>query len=958
MLHYLQYRPDKQEAWQLVHESQLDNQPQKPAYISVLSVDKDVEAVEAAGESVLETVKYFGPMYFDLDNADDIDAVLDSTRELIFNLTHKLGIPKQFLHCYLSGGKGVHITIPQAVFGVKRPVKYLPLIYKQIAKGVEVENLDMSVYSASRGRLWRCEHVPRPGSGTYKVGVTPDELEHMDAEMYMMLVSDDRPSLEREFPGKTLSFAKAELAYKSARQSASKIANAIKTAKVIPSEKIQALVETPGCIEKLIKEGDCSDSTYNQAAMQIAAWVSVRYERKDEEAYMAEVVEPFLTNVESSSRNEKERRKHVKEQIGRAFAGRTKFSVGPLIATLGEPCHACPLCRGDFDIDDFAAEQAGDRYDPQTKIKEGALGYYAVAEDRARQLTSFTFQPEYDLCGLEENVTTGQMEETPRLAMVGTLTDDKGRKHYEVSIPEDAWASRSVFSKVIAGHGSCRLLCNDAELGRIGLAILHWRDQAENGGDIDVITNTKVCGIHFDKTSRGRMIPTYIEASASICAVGDPAEREAQASRFRFHGKRSHCPSLIDADYPYEDDVELIDTLRNMMAINEPENVARIVGWFAACHLREHIHHNMPQFPLLNVWGNASAGKTMTCLLVAHLCGMDYQSKCEPLNAETATQYPLTEFVTNSTTVPRLIEEVNENNMSTAMYQRVLGLFKAAWNRASANRGRIGKSGQAESDDRRVSSPIVYVSEQHTTRPSLRNRTVEVMLTSKAREVPGRSVAFKTAYRNRLHLQRAAKAMLHRALTTSPDEAWAMLEANDHLVNPDMDERPRFSMLVVLMGLDFMNEALLATKVDVSSEIAALKESLLAYMVQNHAKDEQTKRLTEVDFVLQAYDMMAADPEDRQTGLKCDEHYYRIGDSLFLNIPLCMARYRRWCRAVGEAPTIVNPDQMTALLEGELFFDRISEDLDKPGVQYHVVNLHMLRARGLSLPNFRETNAA
>ena len=79
MYHYLQYRPDKKESWRFVSAKQLETTTKPPAYISVLQVDQEVGALEDAGEDTLDLVKYKGPMYFDLDSNDDIDAVLDSS---------------------------------------------------------------------------------------------------------------------------------------------------------------------------------------------------------------------------------------------------------------------------------------------------------------------------------------------------------------------------------------------------------------------------------------------------------------------------------------------------------------------------------------------------------------------------------------------------------------------------------------------------------------------------------------------------------------------------------------------------------------------------------------------------------------------------------------------------------------------------------------------------------------
>lgn len=957
MYRYLQYRADKKEKWHLVDEKQIATLPQPPAFLSVLSVDHDVDALEDQGVETIEKIKYRGPMYFDLDCEEDLDAVLESSRELIDKLVTKFDIETEYIHCWLSGGKGVHITIPETVFGLNRATAYLPMIYKQIAKEVQVDYLDMSVYSCGKGRLWRCEEVARPGSGTFKVGVTVQELEGMDKDGYEVLVASARPPIQRSLPPKNVSFAKAEAAFKRARQSARGIVKSIKNAKVIPNEEVRKLQETPGCIEKLIKEGDCPESTWNQAAMQVAAWVAARYDKEEEDRYHSEVIEPFVANVQSSTRpSEQERRKHLKEQLGRAFSGKTKFQVGPLISTLGEACHACPLCRGDLDVESYSKSgETGEEeyYDADTKIKATERGYIRVREDGPGQtLTNFTFWPEYEVKELEEDAS-GSLSESPRVAMVGTLMDDANHKFYDVKIPESAWSSRSALVSAVSGKGHCKVFCTDGDVAKISVSVLRFAARGDNNGE-DSMTHTRICGVHMERTRKNNLMPAYIESGSSIYAGNGENGQKVYPARFRFSGDRSLSPRLIDEDYPYVDDKKLEEALDCLLSINDESAVARMVGWVAACHLREHIHTVIPQFPLLNVWGNAGAGKTMTALLVCHLNGMDYQTSADPLNMENATPHPLRDFVTSSTTVPRLVEEVNESLMGRNLYRSTVGIFKAAWNRSTAPRGKWGNGG-AETDSRRVSSPIIYVSEQRTTRASLRNRTVEVMLTSQGRETGDRAKMFKRAYTLRYHLFRAAKSMLHRALTLSPEEVSDLMDENDHLVPESMDERPRFSMLVAMLGLDFMADSLAASDVHIREKTDQLKKSLSDYLNSNFERLEADKRTSEVDHVLSALDQMAADPTDRVSGLRAGEHYKRVGSQLSLNLAMIMSRYRKWCKALGEFSQINDLSSLAELISGESYFDRRESDPEKPGVIWHVINVDKLAAKGTQLAHFEET---
>lgn len=952
MYHYLQFRPDKKERWHIVPEGQLDKLEKPPAFISVLRVDQDVDAIEEAGEDPYDHVRYKGPVYFDLDCEQDIDAVLDQSRELVRRITDRFGIDPAYIQCWLSGGKGVHLVIPETLFGVKRSTKLLPIVYRELARQVQVEHLDMNVYSGGKGRLWRCANIARPGKGTFKVGITLDELESLDAQGYEALVAEPRPPLHLETPPDNLVSPKAATAFKMAKRAADRWYRSLKNAKTIPVEEIRKLEEVPGCITKLISDGDCDESNYNQATMQVAAWVAARYDRSEEGQYRAEVVEPFIENVESASRpSAKERRKHVNEMISRAFAGRVKFGVGALIRTLGEPCHQCPLCRGDLSFDAPKEEGADEEpYDPHHRIKASKAGYLLVSDNGARNLTSFTFWPEVEVRRLCET-DDGDFRETPREAFRGSLVDDTGAVFENVVIPEEAWSSRSALAKEIGGHGSAMLFCTDVELQRIYRSIMRFSVEASDEG-IESMTETPICGIYLEQ--RGKVTLThYIEHGASIMPSGSATG--TLQSRFRYSGSRSLSPSLIDEDFPYVDDEELVETLRALTKVNEPASVAKVMGWSASCHLREHIHQVLPQFPLLNLWGNASAGKTMTALLFTHLNGMDYQSRAEPVNMETTRIYPLKKFVSSSTTVPRLVEEVNQAGMkSRTAYTEVMGLFKAAWNRSTIQRGTPGKHGIRTEVDR-VSSPILFVSEQRPERPAVRNRTVEVMLTAAAREKPGRAEAFSFAYQNRLCLHRAAKAMLQYALNMSVDQVAELIEAQDELVPNGMDARPRWSFKVVMAGLMFMDTALRRCQVDLGSALTDLRQALSEDLFANYKQIDRDKRTSEVDRVILTLDQMAADPDDRHSGLRVGAHYERVGQWLKLDVRRLMSRYRRYCRSVGDVAIIADPGQMEELLSGESYFDRRERGEENPAQVLHVIDLQKLGDKGIQLVNFQES---
>lgn len=961
MYYFLQFRPDKKEPWRMYTEEQLEKAelPGPPAFKTVLMVDQNPEDVTENGMNAVETVHYMGPMYFDFDDADDIDHVISDVNAVIDFLMNKLDIPADYIHCWLSGGKGVHITIPPQVFGVKKAAKFLPMIYREIMltvlKGAGLESpcsLDESVYSCGRGRMWRCEGVPRPGSGTFKVGTTPNELAHMDSADYHAIVATARPSLAQPQPGKNVMFPKAEQLFKAAKVAATRKVKAMNAACVVPREAMREWDGIPGCIEKLITEGDAGNSNWNQAAMQLAAYIAARYDKSEEKEYMELLVRPFVKNVESSSRpTEAERLKHVQGQLHRTFSGSIKFAPGALIATIGTPCRQCPICRSDVASGETAQADVNN-FNSAVRIRWDTSGYYLVGEDSSRQLTNFTFWPSKEVFELEQYTTEGGFtawRHTERKELYGRLIVDGQADDVEIDIKEKAWGSKRDLIQAIKGRNAA-IYGGDNEIQKMLVALMKFaRDKAEDK-ELEKMIRANVCGIVFERDVK-RTVAHYVEANNSITNLGG-------RSPYRFSGNPRQSPALINASNPLPDDEQLAIAMKALCNVNEPVQVAQILGWFVACHFREHIQFDEPQFPLLNIYGNAGAGKSCLAMLIAMINGIDY-TKAEFQNVEVGTLFPLTQFVSSSTTVPRLIEEVNPVQLGNTRYGQILGILKAAWSHSPIQRGRIGPDRDLSVSEDRVSAPLVYTSEQSALAPALRSRTVEVRLQAKSLLNQSFRENYKIAVKNRSALLRMARALVTVALGTSPAAIGKIMDSKAALINKAVDDRPRWGMQCVLTGLHMLIQTMTDFEVGGVEEVQRLETALIEYLGNKVTETERGKSASEVDRVLGSLNVLADETFEERMRLVAGKHYWRQGESIYLVLQSCVPRYQSYCRSVGEVPVIKQLQQLTQLLEGEVYYERTEQHPDNPELEVFVINAKKLTDKGTTMNNFkRDTEAA
>lgn len=950
MISFLQFNADKSDRWKPYTVEQLENNklPSAPTFQTVLLLDQDPEQLVEQDINPIDTVKYFGPMYLDFDDAEDIDRVLDEVRLVIDYLKHKLDIPEQYINCWLSGGKGVHITIASELFGVKNPVKFLPLIYREIMLTIQEgaglprnSSIDDSVYSLGRGRMWRCEGYPRPGKGTYKVATTPDELDSMDEGIYHTLVAAARPALRTIKPGKEVSSLKCIELYKRAKAAATKRVRAMNDATTVPKEALRLWEGIPGCIHKLITEGDQAGSNWNQAAMQLASYIAARYERSEEAEYTADLIEPFVRNVESSSRNsESERRKHVKEQLNRTFRGSFKLSPGAIISVIGSKCGNCPICRSDLASGDTDQQDADSvHFHAPSKIAWDSNGYWKIAENGRRQLTSFTFWVDYEVFRATDGTREG-----PRIELQGRVIDDAGNQ-FEETIRETAWGSKKEFLAEFKGLGEAQTFCGDADLQYLLKAIMYFSRCAAEEQELGKMTRSNTCGIFLEQ--KGTVIvPHYIEADGAITNTG--------RSHYKFDGQQDQSPMLLPVQTPVEGDEDLEIAISSLCQVNEPVAVALTLGWHVACHFRQHIQHEEPQFPLLNLNGNAGSGKTSMAVLMGFMNGIDYV-RSPYMNVEVGTMYPLQKYLTSSTTVPRLVEEVNPLTCGNN-YHRVIGLFKASWNRAPINRGQLRDREMSINDDR-VQAPIIFTSEQSSTSPAIRDRTVEVTLKSKTRTDPKYKEHYQRAVGRRFALMRLAKALLTVAMNTPPRHVMEIFRSKDHLIKEQIADRPRWSYQTCLTGLHMLVHTMKEYGVGGVGEVEKLEAALVAYLGGEVIEDSRGKSASEVGRVLEVLNTLADETTEDKDRLKPGLHYWKQGDSLYLVLQSCHPNYLRYCRSIGDPPVIRHLDQLNRLISGEVYHLRTEPHPGKPADVF-VVSVDMVAKYGTNLNNFQESEYA
>lgn len=927
---YVQYEPRGRETWNMVEANK--PLPRPSSFQTVLQISGDPEAFSSQGIDPASRVRYFGPMYFDLDS-EDINDVIIQAKNLSKDLK-KEGISEDAVSYYLSGKKGLHITINPIVFGLTKPVVALPLVWKYFAEKFwdKYPAIDQSVYSLGKGRMWRSCGMERPDNGKYKVQITSDELSRLDEEMYGQLVSYPRPEFQQNTElapvPQLVSFREAaELRAKTEIKQRSEAANTAVSVEVLRNSE-----GIPGCIEKLITEGDCETSTWNQAAMQLAGYIAARYTDDEKDEYEEELITPFLENVESTTRPTRgERSKALTDLIRRAFGGSIRFSVGGIISAIGESCGQCVVCgkpEGNLVHSD------SDYYHPEARIRVTPHRVYAVENtgDRPIILSGFTIKS-YEVEYFEE--TKRERVVSTRLTFTSDVYDDS-----EIDVPETEWVDERQFRKTLS-EGSVQFVGNMKDLQNLYTTVMRMRMNSERE-----LRTEKAGLVLYEKD--GKVFPHYVGRSESFRIGGLPSD-------MKYTGPPHLAPEVHKLpDITTEEDLKKsLSAIKHMFLMNEEHLMALAVGWMCATTIKPYITENGKRgFPLLNICGSSHTGKSSTAYLLLALGGFPYR-RIPIWNAETGTPYPLEEMVVTSSSVVRVIEEANEHTAGRN-WDRLLGILKASWDAAGITRGTLKNKG-VSTITRSNPAPIMYLSEQPPTVQSIRTRGVEVLLKTTSITTPEYKKSFHIVNSNTKHLEMFGKVLIQASLTYSYEKITEWVEEIEEMLFNHFSGRTLDSYVTVAVGLKFLKETVAQYSEELAEFIKERTDNLLVYLTGSASAQNLRLGITALDDIINTLDQMALERTQESHGLMEGTHYWKEGDTIYLDIRSVFPRYRRYARGQGIEGSIKSTNQMADLLRGETYFAGEYTHPARPGQILHALSETELRKKGIVLSHLRES---
>lgn len=726
---------EKEGGW-LSAQSSLRNsiiETKKPKYVTVLDLDALVADAAPAEETL--KVKYTGPFYADWD-CPEISEGVEAVNRWLDLMSESYDLDLNCVSLYATGGRGFHAEVPHACFSsAKNGVQYLPAIYKEIANETFVEFLDLAVYSAKRGRMWRTPNVEREVSGRFKVPISLQEMRDMTPELYIELCSAPRafPALQDPVLSPQLAALYGDIQKKVGQRYRER------SKKKGDDGIIRRMNgEWPESVLALMRGENVSpDAGLNKIALQLGILSNALGKTWDQHA---EACEGLIKTYKGDGHST---RRQVREELRRMFGyanGNNAYTYAPAamaaimdVAQLGKDLRgtAAPV----------AGTDPGDMSDLSRGIINGSNGIYSIKEDTLYRETNWHFDADtvVEIIDAEANVSRGFILQAL----------DSGRASQEINIDHGTFTSVDRFKSFLASKGAVAPNMDTTKTGKILALIMQ---SAKANGQIKAIA----------KEGFNLLGEDLVWCSPSGCWAHNSKDS------YRFRGSSGSeagnfksdvmAAALLD-EFPNAE--EVVNALMNFN-LND-FTVAATLGWFVACwHKPLHIAMGS-SFPILQAYGESGAGKTMLVMQMLRMFYFHEQPKA--MNASQGSSYGRRVMFSGSSTIPLVVDEFKPSKMSLeavrefrmAIHEMYTPAFQSPRGGGDARSSAPGNWAELSLETK--TTPLCFTTETAESETAVQERTISVPF-SKATRAGKADDAFQVMTQNPDVLAALGKTLL------------------------------------------------------------------------------------------------------------------------------------------------------------------------------------------------------
>jgi len=827
-------------------------------------------------------LKYSGDFYVDIDSSDLAQAI-ESTVELCEKIM-ELGVNESDLTIRLSGSKGCHVFVPAKVFSTGRPVKNLPLVYKRLATELYVPGIDLAVYSLGRGRMFRPTNGERT-DGAYTVPTSFEELKELTPAQYKSLVKKPRKIIE----GNESSLIKAPALtnlFSELKSTSSKL----ESKNVTISDEVLSKLEgtVPPCIEQLANGKERDNTAFNKAAFNVACWASksvVEDVRID--SLMTRIADNTTSKKYDSTLSRKRHMQGLRQYVGCGSKDYGFSCLGMLSVIKGHPCKDCAL-------KDTNGVVLGDHSNYENMFVYASMGQYYADPDFTRVIASFNMVMSAQIQG----ESSGKTEAT----IVHVSSPISGYQHTISDFSEEAWTSKQKFKQELQGYAGVAFLGSDNDVAKLRLTVT----KQDLFGITEMETKYKhsKVGVHYyrrkgpdnvrEEGHLGKAV--YVEKGFSV-------DTDGFSDSHMLTGTVNGAPKLRKRNFNALVTPEANEAFKLLLQTNNEQVIATLLGWFFSTHLKAHFFQIEKRYPLLFVSGIAGTGKNSLIALWMRLSGLQGEEAMYTLEAPNSTKLPFQQGLTNTITIPRVINELNRKSVTTAQYTTITELLKASFDSQTISKGRIGGGDKyganVSSIDWTITAPIITLSEEPMNIPALLQRGIKVELDPQGHKQGSRAF-YDLEYRAD-DLISLAVCLVKASLCTPVMELIKLQEAVElpiEVRESNIPERLKHGFKMLLASYDWAIRYLGTGSGDTWVEgncglsaanlelIKRYRRVLVDYISSSYVHIEREASVNEVDKVLTDIAILAHSRGDAnpQHFIETPHHFVITEDKLYLDI--------------------------------------------------------------------------
>lgn len=801
----------------------------KPAFITAL--DADSVPSEDWDSEQYHKLKYWGPFYVDFD-ASTLDEAITQFNKFLDKL-EALSLDLHACRLYATGGRGFHIEVPMEVFMAKVPrdgVTLLPYVYREMAMELVVDTLDLRVYTARKGRMWRTTGVKRE-NGLYKVQITPEQARAMNEALYTQLCS--APIEPFETAKVEVNIGLSTLFVKSKDKLEGLMKGRGKSFEANKALVAKFKGEYPDTIKMVMAgEGLAPGVGFQKIAMQLAISANALGKTAEE---LVEACEGLCKNHSGDSSRYGSPRKR-KEELRRMWAYTNdnpcySFSNGG-IRSLLEPGTASPdLDTGmqssvgvaGLTTENMTEEQLQDMRQGEKSLMEGLVfypnGIYKSAPDGSKRISNVAFDAPILM---REAIPDPGGHHT--LVGVQTLLkrDEKdcGRQEF----PDKCFLSRASLTQFLSGFGAI-YSGSDTQAGAVKL---HLQAAAEESDSVVYALHK----IGLDCVQDPAVMGRTKKDTVWVCAERVVTDAETEYVYKPFMGTQPAYAVDVHKATAIANTSETRAWVKALLNLNTPTTISTMLGWFVSTFHKQFYQEAFNQFPILHPNGPAGSGKSMTSLLLGRLYYAASEPKMLSCGGMTTT-FALKDAMTSSCSVPLILDEYKPSEMDVHRTNFLMQAFRLAYNQGKGASGAMG-SGSAASTFRDImefsfSAPICFCAEAQETQTAIVQRSLPVAFNAASLPIYKDNWDFVQAHKE--YMTDLGKLILSHSFNETTDKRRdALLPLIQELrseFGPKVHDRQVFNLAVVLEGLNYLGNCLsgvFGTEFD--KDIFALKNAV------------------------------------------------------------------------------------------------------------------------------------